>query len=538
MASIRAPPRILEWYDIAMSDRFSFAKRWPAAHAPALRNWSAVLICVAIACGIFALAFWREMAGAFRVWTGSTAYNHCFLVLPLVGVLLWLRRDTIAALRPRPSPWALLLILPLSAVWLLSAASDTLEAQQLAIVAMFEVLLLAVIGWRVWRALLGPLLFLFFLVPFGESLVPTLQHFTTAFTVRGLQIFDIPVFADGFVIQIPEGSFEVAEACAGLRFLIASIVFGCFFSTVLYRSASRRVVFIGLSIAVPIVANGLRALGLLVLAHLEGSASAVEADHILYGWLFFTLVTLILIAVGLSFADRSTIAPENAATTNPGSTVGIGATAAVGLILALAGPIYLMYADQAYAGTSASAWMTPPSEPWAPEMAEQSEWHPSLGEATSLKTYRLDQNVVTRLVARYPISSRENRFTKTDNQSFAPDGWRVVKAGNVSRSGASGGTIAINSVMLRRQTGYRLVWWFYAVDDQVTGSAVNAKLMQATSTLLQAHQPGTIIAISTDASDLEAASDALGRFLNAMPAWHDSTPGAPIVEMIRRTLHR
>ena len=81
------------------------------------------------------------------------------------------------------------------------------------------------------------------------------------------------------MIEIPEGPFEIAEACAGLRFLIASIVFGCFFAVVMYRSYWRRTLFISMSIFVPIFANGLRALGIIVLAHIEGSASAVAADH-------------------------------------------------------------------------------------------------------------------------------------------------------------------------------------------------------------------------------------------------------------------
>jgi exosortase A len=516
-----------------MSSRFSIAKRQPVMRPTAVQSWSAVLVAVAIACGVFAAAFWREMAGAVNVWLGSTAYNHCFLVLPLVAVLLWLRRSTIAALQPRPSLWALALIPPLSAVWLLAAATEILEAQQLAIVAMFEVLLLAVLGWRVWRALLGPLLFLFFLVPFGESLVPALQHFTTAFTVRGLQILGIPVFSDGFMIQIPEGSFEVAEACAGLRFLIASIVFGCFFSTVLYRSTLRRLIFIGLSIIVPIVANGLRALGLLLLAHLEGSASAVETDHILYGWLFFTLVTFILIGIGLSFADRSDAVPTKATALEPTSKFRIGTTMAAGLVLALAGPAYLIYVDQAEEGVGASAWMASPPDGWLREADGRTEWHPTIDGASSvsLQTYRLDTSAVTELVARYRLSYPGSRFTKMNSQSFSSDGWHVVKTGSVGRPSGNA-TIAVNTLVLRNQFHQRLVWWFYAVANEATGSTVKAKLLQARSMVLKPHRPGTIIAISTDADNLETASAALGRFLDAIPAWRDSTHGARVGALI------
>src|SRR5205807_1128751 len=275
----------------------------PTAAVTPLRAWAPILASIAIACAVFGLAFQQEIVGAVRVWIGSTAYNHCFLVLPLVAVLLWSRRDIIASLRPQTAVWALALVPVLSAVWMAAALMDILEAEQLVVVALFEVLLVAVIGWRAFRALLAPLLFLFFLVPFGAFLVPALQRFTAAFAVNGLQLLGIPVFADGLIIQIPEGSFEVAEACAGLRFLIASIVFGCFFATIMYRSWLRRSAFIGLSILLPIVANGLRALGLILVAHVEGSATAMEADHILYGWIFFTLVTLLLIGIGMTFAE-------------------------------------------------------------------------------------------------------------------------------------------------------------------------------------------------------------------------------------------
>jgi exosortase A len=505
-----------------MSTPFPVAKAQPARRPAVVYSWTAVLVVVATACGIFAVAFWREMVGAVHVWIGSTAYNHCFLVLPLVAVLLWLRRSTIAALQPRPSLWALALIPPLSAVWLLAAATQILEAEQLAVVAMFEVLLLALLGWHVWRALLGPLLFIFFLVPFGESLVPALQYLTTTFTVQGLQILGIPVFADGFMIQIPEGSFEVAEACAGLRFLIASVVFGCFFSTVLYRSSIRRLIFIGLSIVVPIVANGFRALGLLLLAHLEGSASAVETDHVLYGWLFFTVVTFILIGIGLRFAEGSDAAPvkAKALAQEPGSKLSIGATMAAGLVLALAGPAYLIYLGQADEGVGASAWMASPLGGWLREADGRTEWHPTIDGASSLtlQTYRLDTSLVTVLVAQYRLSDRGSRFTKMNGQSFGSDGWHVVKSGSVRRR-TGNATIALNTLVLRNQFHQRLVWWFYAVADDATGSTVTAKLLQARSMLLKPHRPGTIIAISADADDLETASAALGRFLGAVPAW-------------------
>ena len=60
------------------------------------------------------------------------------------------------------------------------------------------------LGWRAFWLLCGPLLYLYFLVPFGDFLVPALQDFTAAFVMHGLDMLGIVNYTDGYVIQIPK----------------------------------------------------------------------------------------------------------------------------------------------------------------------------------------------------------------------------------------------------------------------------------------------------------------------------------------------
>src|SRR5215471_13364836 len=99
------------------------------------------------------------------------------------------------------------------------------------------------------------------------------------------------------LIEVPGAKFTVAEACAGLRFLIASVALGALYGYLMYRSWTRRIIFLALSIVVPIIANGFRVMGISVLGYLLSSAEAATADHILYGWLFFSIVSLLLILI-------------------------------------------------------------------------------------------------------------------------------------------------------------------------------------------------------------------------------------------------
>lgn len=260
---------------------------------------------IAVGAGLVALGllFHTEVIAAVSIWDTSTAYNHCFLVIPIVLYLLWDRRETLRDAEANPLPLAALAGLPLAVAWLGAERLGIMEGRQLVAMTFVELLFFTVLGPRLWWRVAGPLLYLYFLVPFGAFLTPKLQDITTVFVDHGLRLLHIPAYITGYTIEIPEGTFLIAEACAGLRFLIAAVAFGCLYSLVMYRSPIRRAVFIGVSMVVPIIANGFRALGIVTLGHILGSAQAAETDHILYGWIFFSVVILILILLGLPFRE-------------------------------------------------------------------------------------------------------------------------------------------------------------------------------------------------------------------------------------------
>ena len=274
---------------------------WPRLR-PALLALTATLL-------VLGLLFHQETTSAIHIWNTSTAYGHCWLVLPIAAWLAYERRFESAAETIRPAFWPALLGLPLAALWLAGDALGIMEGRQLAAVGLLELALLAAFGWRLWLALAAAFLYLIFLVPFGAFLTPLLQNFTAGFVAWGLDFLDIPSQVTAYRIEIPEGSFYVAEACAGLRFLIASIAFGALYAVTIFQSPWRRAAFIIASVIIPVVANGFRALGIVVLGHVLGSAQAAATDHVLYGWIFFSLVIVLLAASGMPFRQDPAPAP-------------------------------------------------------------------------------------------------------------------------------------------------------------------------------------------------------------------------------------
>jgi len=503
----------------------------PIATSSLAPGWRPALILIGIASLIFSIAFRREITGAVRVWIDSTAYNHCFLVLPLAAFLLWERRAVFSLVSPHPAFWPLLIIPPLSAIWLFAAILDLQEGRQLAMVAMFQVVLFVTLGPRVFWQLLAPFLFLFFLVPSGAFLVPSLQTITADMAVAGLRFLHIPVFSDGYMIEIPEGAFEIAEACAGLRFLIASSVFGCFFAVVMYRNLLRRALFIIMSVSVPIVANGLRALGIIVLAHLEGSAAAVEADHIVYGWLFFTLVIMVLIAIGMAFAEKpGRPSLTKSAVMGKPSPWWFAVAVSSAVLLALVGPAYAYRLDSLFPATQLPRGDSPHvASSWHSLSGALPNWRPVVHGADREFLEEFEQprsGIVVRYVALYRLRAIGNMLTTAENRLADDDQWRIAERGETAFS-LVGEKITLTSTEIVNGPHRRLVWSFYIVDGRITARLLKAKLLQARAVLLRRAPVAALVAVSASMDDPSnpaekqltrflAASESLPRYVNSL----------------------
>lgn len=258
-------------------------------------------------CILWILFWYRDTAMAMAgIWARSETFTHGFVVLPISLWLIWRQRQQLAALTPRPSLWILPLFACAELAWLLGDLAATNSVTQLAFVSMLVLAVPAVLGIQLARSMAFPLGFLVFAVPIGEFVMPWLMDWTANFTVFALRASGIPVFREGLNFVIPSGHWSVIEACSGVRYLIASLMVGVLFSYLNYMSTRKRLIFIGVSLLVPIVANWLRAYMIVMLGHLSGNKLAVGVDHLIYGWLFFGIVIMLMFIIGARWTDAHT----------------------------------------------------------------------------------------------------------------------------------------------------------------------------------------------------------------------------------------
>lgn len=472
--------------------------------AQAQRAWFLAVALVLVNLVLVGVLFGDAVLGALRVWSSSETFTHCYLIIPICFYLLWEKRAELARVAPRPLPLALLGLPPLLAVALVGQAGSILELEQFALVAIAQVILLALLGWAVYRVAWFAFLYLFLLVPSGEWLVPALQDFTADFSVGALRLLGIPTLHDGIMIYIPNGNFRVAEACAGLRFLIATIAYGLLFAYLVYRSWPRRLAFIALSFVVPVIANGFRAFGIIWLAYITDNAVAVAADHLVYGWVFFAVVLLLLTWIGFGFREDIQDRPLPPAATPPdaGKPIALAGTGLAAAMLVAAAPAWALFVGGAPPPTDVALAAPPVAAPWQPTDERLDDWHIQHPNADTVlvQAYARGDTVVQVEIAYYAYQRDGAEVVAHQNRLSDDETWRRVESidGSIAPDGQ---TLASRGERLERLGRQIVAMPWYWVDGRFTASRLHAKLLQISGRLLSGRQAAAQIVVATRYSD-------------------------------------
>ena len=242
-------------------------------------------------------------------WWNIDTYSHILLILPILAWLVWIRRDEVARVEAQGWwPGFLWCLLGL-AICFVGRSADINLIAQLGVIVAFQGATFGIVGLRVGLILAFPLAYMFFLVPFGDEIIPPLQYVTAEMATALTRFSGVETVADGIHIDTPAGLFIVAEECSGVKFLVAMVALGVLVAYSCFASWKRRMLFLLACVIVPIVANGIRAWATIFIAQYVGAEAAGSFDHIVYGWFFFGIVIALVLGVAWRWFERE---PEEA----------------------------------------------------------------------------------------------------------------------------------------------------------------------------------------------------------------------------------
>lgn len=484
--------------------------------------WRVPMVNFAVIITAMLIAYWNTITNMVAVWWGSDTFAHGFIIFPISLYLIWQRRDAIMAITPLPAHRAWLLIVVLNFGWLLAHLVDIQVAKQFMLVAMIPSIIWALWGTLVVRVMLFPLCYLFFAVPFGEFLIPYLQDITAVFTVELLRLTGIPVYLEGRFLAIPTGVFEVAEACSGLRYLIASVTLGVLYAYITYRFLYKRLLFIGMAILVPIIANGIRAYGIVMIAHLSDYKLAMGIDHLIYGWLFFGLVIFLLVWGGSFFRDDRN-ATETVAASNVGSDRQLDSFATTNkwtllcLVFVISGPVAAKWLERPYDTSLTEPALPQLGNDWLGPYETINLWSPEFINPTSaqLQQYEKNGQIVQVYIAFYADQKQGAELISSENRLYDQEQWRRINDKlKAVQLGNRDDPANVHEVVIQSRQDKVLLWHWSQIGSVSVVNPLKAKLTEARSRLFREQAGSAAIIVSTRITlDNDEAEQRLNEFL-------------------------
>jgi hypothetical protein len=249
-------------------------------------------------CGIagaaFIAMFFRWMLKQHEHSSGSLEdWGHAYVMPLLAGYLIWLKREEISKEEIRPFWPALapfLLGLMCYLFFIVGVANHMLQG--FAMVLTLEAMALLVTGPKVFRHLFLPIAFLIFSITLSEQIMIKVTFQLQLIASKGAwlmlniigSIFGFLVDLEGNTLSVGGAKLNVAEACSGMRMVVAFYALAAAVGVLGCRHWWQRIALILMAAPVAIFMNVVRVavLGLLSLGNVNLAAG--EA-HMLIGTL-------------------------------------------------------------------------------------------------------------------------------------------------------------------------------------------------------------------------------------------------------------
>lgn len=252
----------------------------------------------ALVAGLFVAGYYPAFSELVRKWSASEDYAHAFFTVPIILYMIWIKRDLLIRGKGN-SVFGLPLVVCSILLYLLALQLQIPTIMFIAAVSTIVSVLVYFAGFLVLKDLAIPLVLLFLIIPIPNQLLSmvtaTLQLKVSQASEIIVQMFSIPLFREGNVLHIPDKTFQVVEACSGIRSLISlttlSLIFG-------YFTLEKRVsicLLLLFSIPVAIFINIVRVVSLVVVYRLYKIDLSAGTAHTIAGLVLFLLGLVMLV---------------------------------------------------------------------------------------------------------------------------------------------------------------------------------------------------------------------------------------------------
>ena len=251
---------------------------------------------------LFVLMYYNIMPSMVQQWYNDPNYSHGFIVPLIAGYFLYERREELLKAEAVPSNAGLLIIVFGLLQLCVGYLAFELYTMRSSLIVILAGMILYFFGAAVFRIMLLPVLYLFFMVPLPyivyDSIAFPLKQLVAKYSVEALQLMGVVIIREGNILLLPETTLEVADACSGIRSLVSLLALATAFAVFTLKSNLKRVIMIIMAIPIAIFTNGLRVVGTGILAQYWGAKAAEGFFHEFAGLAVFGVALLLMVGLG------------------------------------------------------------------------------------------------------------------------------------------------------------------------------------------------------------------------------------------------
>jgi exosortase len=215
------------------------------------------------------------------------------LFVPLLSLyFIWWKRSSLRDIKPKTENLAGLAVLvgglSLSFV---AKAHEQFYWECVSFIVVLAGLVICFYGIMIFKKVGFPIFFLIFMIPIPEPMYNSLADWVRQATMKAstgfLATAGVPFLREELLIHLPNTTLRVNIGCSGIRYLLSYFVFVIAYAYLFRSRLEQRILLIGLTIPVSLMASTLRLTGIALLAYYVSPQLALHRPHIVTSWLIF-----------------------------------------------------------------------------------------------------------------------------------------------------------------------------------------------------------------------------------------------------------
>jgi exosortase len=247
----------------------------------------------------FLFAYYPVWLGLIQVWSSSDDASHGFLIVPAAVYIVWHQRAKLGTIPISPSWWGLPVVLLSQVLYLFAKLAGISSISPLALIITIAGVVHFLYGWRMVRAVLFPISLLLLMIPIPTQIYSAvtlpLQLIVTKISTAATSMIGIPVYREGNVIHLSDYTFEVVQACSGLRSIMSLFTLAALYGYFSLTSTFLRSVLFVLALPIAILVNIVRIAVMILSYHFLHFNLTLEPVHTWYGMAIFGLSFLLFL---------------------------------------------------------------------------------------------------------------------------------------------------------------------------------------------------------------------------------------------------